>query len=92
MIKSFRHKGLEKFYKTGSKAGIQAKHATKLRRILGLLDVATKADDVNLPGYRLHPLTGKQKGLFSVWVNGNWRIIFRFVGDDVELADYLDYH
>lgn len=92
MIKSFRHKGLEKFYKTGSKAGIQAKHAAKLRRILGLLDVATKAEDVNLPGYRLHPLTGKQKGFFSVWVNGNRRLIFRFVGDDVELVDYLDYH
>jgi len=92
MIKSFRHKGLEKFYKTGSKAGIQAKHAAKLRRILGLLDVATKTDDVNLPGYRLHALTGKQKGFFSVWVNGNWRVIFRFVGDDVELVDYLDYH
>ena len=92
MIKSFRHKGLEKFYKTGSKAGIQAKHAPKLRRILGLLDVATKADDVNLPGYRLHFLTGKQKGFFSVWVNGNWRITFRFVGDDVELVNYLDYH
>ena len=92
MIKSFRHKGLEKFYRTGSKASIQAKHALKLRRILGLLDVATTAEDVNLPGYRLHPLTGKQKGFFSVWVNGNWRIIFRFVGDDVELVNYLDYH
>jgi proteic killer suppression protein len=92
MIKCFRHKGLEKFYKTGSKAGIQAKHAAKIRRILGLLDVATKAEDVNLPGYRLHPLTGKQKGFFSVWGNGNWRIIFCFVGDDVELVDYLDYH
>ena len=92
MIKSFRHKGLEKFYRTGSKAGIQAKHVPKLRRILGLLDVATTAEDVNLPGYRLHPLTGKQKGFFSVWVNGNWRIIFRFVGDDVELVNYLDYH
>lgn len=92
MIKSFRHKGLEKFYRTGSKAGIQAKHASKLRRILGLLDVATKAEDVNLPGYRLHPLTGKQKGFFLVWVNGNWRIILRFVGDDVELVNYLDYH
>ena len=92
MIKSFRHKGLEKFYRTGSKAGIQAKHAPKLRRILGLLDVATTAEDVNLPGYRLHPLKGKQKGFFSVWVNGNWRIIFRFVGDDVELVNYLDYH
>ena len=92
MIKSFRHKGLEKLYRTGSKAGIQAKHASKLRRTLGLLDVATTAEDVNLPGYRLHPLTGKQKGFFSVWINGNWRIIFRFVGDDVELVNYLDYH
>lgn len=92
MIKNFRHKGLEKFYRTGSKAGIQAKHASKLRRILGLLDVATTAEDVNFPGYRLHPLTGKQKGFYSVWVNGNWRIIFRFVGDDVELVNYQDYH
>lgn len=92
MIKNFRHKGLEKFYRTGSKAGIQAKHASKLRRILGLLDMATKVDDINLPGYRLHSLTGKRKGFFSVWINGNWRIIFQFVGDDVELVNYLDYH
>lgn len=92
MITSFRHKGLEKFYRTGSKAGIQAKHASKLRRVLGLLDVATNAEDVNLPGYRLHLLTGKQKGFFSVWINGNWRIVFRFVSDDVELVNYLDYH
>ncbi len=92
MIKSFQHKGLEKFYTTGSTAAIQAKHAPKLRRILGMLDVATKAADVGLPGFRLHPLTGKQKGFFSVWVNGNWGVIFRFVSDDVELVDYLDYH
>lgn len=92
MIKSFQHKGLEKFYTTGSKAGIQAKHAPKLRRILGLLDASTKPDDVNLPGFRLNPLTGKQKGFYSVWVDGSWRIIFRFTGDDVELVDYLDYH
>ncbi|MCK9264865.1 MAG: type II toxin-antitoxin system RelE/ParE family toxin [Deltaproteobacteria bacterium] len=92
MIKSFRHKGLEKFYTSGNKAGIQAKHAPKLRRILGLLDAATIPDDVNLPGFRLHPLAGKQQGFYSVWVNGNWRVIFRFVGEDVELVDYLDYH
>lgn len=92
MIKSFEHKGLEKFYATGSTAGIQAKHAAKLRRILGVLDMAAKAEDVGLPGFRLHPLTGKKRGFFSVWVNGNWRVIFRFVGDDVELVDYLDYH
>jgi proteic killer suppression protein len=92
MIKSFRHKGVEKFYTSGNKAGIQAKHAPKLRRILGLLDPATKSDDVNLPGFRLHPLVGKQKGFYSVWVSGNWRVIFRFIGEDVELVDYLDYH
>ncbi len=92
MIKSFRHKGLEKFYTTGSKAGIQAKHAPKLRRILGLLDAATKPEDVNLPGLKLHPLTGREKSFYSVWISGNWRIIFRFVGEDVELVDYLDYH
>jgi len=92
MIKSFRHKGLEKFYATGSKAGIQANHAPKLRRILGLLDAASQPEDINLPGFRLHPLTGKQKGYFSVWVNGNWRVIFRFVDENIELVNYLDYH
>ena len=92
MIKNFQHKGLEKFYTTGSKAGIQANHASKLRRILGLLDAASQSEDVNLPGFRLHPLSGKQKGFFSVWVNGNWRVIFRFAGEDIELVDYLDYH
>ncbi len=92
MIKSFRHKGLKKFYATGIKADIQAKHAAKLRRILGLLDAATNVEDINLPGFRLHPLTGKQKGFYSVWVNGNWRVIFCFAGEDVELVDYLDYH
>ena len=92
MIKSFLHKGLEKFYRTGSKAGIQAKHASKLRMVPGLLHMAAKTDDVNLPGYRLHSLTGKRKGFFPVWGNGNWRIIFRFVCDDIELVNYLDYH
>ena len=92
MIKSCRHKGLKKFYTTGSKAGIQARHAPKLRRILGLLGAATKAEDINLPGFRLHPLTGKQEGFYSVWINGNWRVIFRFTGEDIELVDYLDYH
>ncbi len=92
MIISFRHKGLERLFKTGNKSGIQAKHGAKLQRILGLLDAATKAEDVNLPGFKLHPLTAKYKGFYSVWVNGNWRVIFRFIGEDVELVDYLDYH
>ncbi len=92
MIVSFRHKGLELFYMSGSTKGIQASHAAKLGRILGLLDVASAPADVNLPGFRLHPLKGTMKGHWSVWMNGNWRVTFRFVGADVELVDYQDYH
>ena len=92
MIVSFRHKGLELFYMSGSTKGIQASHAVKLGRILGLLDVASAPADVNLPGFRLHPLKGTMKGHWSVWVNGNWRVTFRFLGADVELVDYQDYH
>lgn len=92
MIISFRHKGLEAFYTSGTTKGIQAAHAAKLGRILGLLDVATILADVDLPGFKLHPLKGNLKGYWSVWVNGNWRITFRFVGADVELVDYQDYH
>jgi proteic killer suppression protein len=92
MIVSFRHKGLELFYTSGSTKGILASHATKLGRILGLLDVASAPADVNLPGFKLHPLKGNMKGHWSVWVNGNWRVTFRFIGADVELVDYQDYH
>jgi len=92
MIVSFRHKGLQLFYQSGSTKGIQASHAAKLGRILGLLDVASAPADVDLPGFRLHPLKGGLKGHWSVWVNGNWRLTFRFVGADVELVDYQDYH
>ena len=93
MIITFRHKGLEKFFRTGNKAGIQASHAEKLRLILGVLDRATSADDVMaLHALRAHQLIGTDKGFISVWVNGNWRITFRFTGEDVELVDYRDYH
>ncbi|EYR79105.1 MULTISPECIES: type II toxin-antitoxin system RelE/ParE family toxin [unclassified Shinella] len=92
MIVSFRHKGLELFHTSGSTKGIQASHAAKLGRILGLLDVASAPADVNLPGFKLHPLKGNMKGHWSVWVNGNWRVTFRFIGADVELVDYQDYH
>ena len=92
MIVSFRHKGLETFYRTGSTRGIQAAHASKLRRILGLLDVAQGPQDMNVPSFKLHPLKGDLAGHWSVWVNGNWRITFRFVESDVELVDYQDYH
>ena len=92
MIKTFRHKGLQAFFETGSKAGIQAAHETKLRVQLAALDNATAAADLNAPGWRLHALQGKLQGLYSITVNGNWRVIFGFEGTDAVLVDYLDYH
>lgn len=92
MIRSFKHKGLAKFFETGSKAGIQSAHADRLRLILGRLNAAGKAEDMGLPGLRLHPLKGERKGTWAVWVSGNWRVTFRFVGPDAEVVDYEDYH
>ena len=92
MIISFIHKGLERFYLTGSKAGIQPEHAPKLRRILTVLETAQTPDDMDLPGYRLHPLQGNRQGTWSVRVSGNWRITFQFTEQNVELVDYEDYH
>lgn len=93
MIIGFRHKGLEAFYLTGTTKGIQASHAAKLNRILGVLEVAAGPEDLNFPAFRLHSLKGELKGFWSITVNGNWRVIFRFAGAaDVELVDYLDYH
>ena len=92
MIRSFRHKGREAFFRRGTKAGIQPQHASKLRLQLTALDAATKPNDLAAPAWRLHSLTGELRGFHSITVNGNWRVIFRFVGQDVELVDYLDYH
>ena len=92
MIISFQHKGLRKFYETGSKKGIDANHATKLQMILAALDIAEVPDELDLPAFSLHPLQGNLSGYWSIKVNGNWRVIFRFTGNDVELLDYLDYH
>ena len=92
MIKSFRHKGLEAFYQTGSLAGIQPIHAKRLREQLTTLSIAHGAEDLTRPGWRLHGLTGNRAGFFSLTVQANWRIVFRFDGTDVELVDYLDYH
>ena len=91
-IRSFRHKGLERFFTSGSRVGIQAKHADRLRLILGRLNVAAEPRDMNLPGLDLHPLKGDQKGRWAVKVSGNWRLTFGFVGKDVEKVDYEDYH
>lgn len=92
MIKSFRHKGLQKCYQSGSKAGIQAKHAGKIRLILARLDAAQDPKDMNLPGLRLHQLGGEFSSFYAVDVSGNWRIVFRFQDQDVHDVDYLDYH
>ncbi|MDF1692764.1 MAG: type II toxin-antitoxin system RelE/ParE family toxin [Zhongshania sp.] len=92
MIKSFKHKGLEKFYNTGTKKGIQATHATKLRMRLAALDTAHCIEDLDIPGYRLHALKGSRKGLWSITVNGNWRVTFEFVEGHVYIVNYEDYH
>lgn len=92
MIQSFAHKGLERFYHTGSKSGIQAKHAERLRLILSNLDQAEEPEDMDLPGLALHELKGKRKGVWAVKVSGNWRVTFRFVGRDAGMVNYEDYH
>jgi len=92
VIRSFAHKGLEKFFRTGSKAGIQAQHAARLRIQLGMLDDIGAPEDMNAPGWRLHPLKGDLAGHWSITVNGNWRLTFRFEGEDAILVDYQDYH
>lgn len=92
MIKSYAHKGLEKFAKTGNSSGIQAKHAKKLRLILARLDIAETVEEINFPGANLHQLKGNKKELWSVKVNGNWRITFKFENGDVYIVNYVDYH
>ena len=92
MIKSFAHKGLEKFFLTGSKAGIQRAHADKLVRQLAILNIATVPQAMDQPGWKLHGLMGDKVGHWSVWVNGNWRLTFKFSGEDAEIVDYQDYH
>jgi proteic killer suppression protein len=92
MIRTFRHKGLQAFAKTGSKAGIQPVHARKLRILLTALDVASSPADLNAPGYGLHPLHGNLEGHWAVRITGNWWLTFAFDGEDAILVDYQDYH
>ncbi|MBU0700444.1 type II toxin-antitoxin system RelE/ParE family toxin [bacterium] len=92
MINSFVHKGLEYFYRTGSKSGIQVEHVKRLRLILSNLDQAESLDDMDFPGLALHELKGNRKGVWTVKVSGNWRITFRFVNGDIEIVNYEDYH
>lgn len=92
MIKSFKHKGLEKFYEKGSTKGIQPNHARKLRMQLAALDTAQSIEDMDIPGYRLHQLKGERKGYWSITVNANWRLTFEFVDGNVYILNYEDYH
>jgi proteic killer suppression protein len=92
VIKDFCHKGLKKFYRTGTRAGIQPSHAPRLARQLARLNSATSPMDMNLPGWNLHPLKGDLAEKWAVNVNGNWRLIFKFKNGDVFGIDYDDYH
>jgi len=92
MIQSFRHKGLRRFFETGSTAGIQPAHAKRVQMILAALDTASVIDDLQPQRFRLHPLKGSAQGRWSVWVNGNWRITFAFHESHAYVLDYEDYH
>jgi proteic killer suppression protein len=92
VIKNFSHRGLERFFTKGTKAGIQAKHEKRIRLILARLQASTSPGDMDLPGLRLHELKGKRKGTWAVNVSGNWRITFVFDGVDAMDVNYEDYH
>lgn len=92
MIKSFRHKGLRRLFETGSTLGVQASHARRLRMQLTALDTATTIDDMDIAGFRLHPLKGRLRGRWSICVNGNWRVTFEFQDGNAFVIDYEDYH
>ncbi len=92
MIRSIRHKGLKRLYEDDDRRGIAAEHAERLRDILARLDASTTLADIDLPGFRLHPLKGELKGFWAVTVRANWRVIFRFAEGEALDVDYVDYH
>ena len=92
MIRSIRHKGLKRLYEEDDARGVVAEHAEKLRDVLARLDAARAVSDMDLPGFRLHPLKGREQGFWAVTVRANWRVIFRFAGPDALDVDYVDYH
>ena len=92
MIRSFRHRGLKALYEGRTERRVSAQHVVRLRDILAVLDRSRMAQDMDLPGFRLHPLKGELKGHWAVWVSGNWRVTFRFEDGDACDVDYVDYH
>ena len=92
MIRSFKHKGLRKFFETGSVAGIRPTHSKKIRMRLTALHTASRLEDMDLPGFRLHSLKGDRLGEWAVDVNKNWRITFEFIDGDAHIVNYEDYH
>jgi len=92
MIKSFRHKGLRRFFESGNTSGVQAVHAKRLRLQMAALDTARVIEDMDIPWFRLHPLKGEMKGRWSITVNGNWRVTFEFQDGNAYVLDYEDYH
>ncbi len=92
MIKSFKHKGIQKFYESGNAGGIQSAHKKRLRLQLAALDTATVIEDMDVPGFGLHQLKGNRKGVWSIKVNGNWRLTFVFEDGNVYIVNYEDYH
>jgi proteic killer suppression protein len=92
MIRSIRHKGLKRLHDEDDPRGVMAEHAVKLRDVLARLDAARTVSDMDVPGFRLHPLKGRERGFWAVTVRANWRVIFRFAGPDAFDVDYVDYH
>jgi toxin HigB-1 len=92
LIKSFRHRGLERFFRTGDMRGIQTQHAPRLSRLLDALDNAATVEELNVPGWFLHRLKGERKHLWSLRVSGNWRLTFEFKDGDAEMVNLEDYH
>ena len=92
MIRSIRHKGLKRLYEDDDWRGVIREHAEKLRDILARLDAAGTVSDMDLPGFRLHPLKGELEGFWAVTVRANWRVIFRFAEGEALDVDYVDYH
>lgn len=92
MIKSWKHKGLRKFFENGNTAGIVVSHVNRLTVLLGALNEAEELDDLSLPSFQLHPLSGKRKGVWAVSVSGNWRLTFEFIDGNVYILNYEDYH